>query len=80
MDDAELRAAFDEQVRRGTRDDGSRTRAEADGPVVRRAAPGGRGWSGVTWSGLAGPAEADAAIAAQVRYFGALGQIGRAHV
>jgi hypothetical protein len=73
VDDAELRAAFDEQVRRGTRDDGSGTRAEADGPVVRRVAPGGRGWSGVTWSDLAGPAEADAAIAAQVRYFGALG-------
>ena len=73
MDDAELRAAFDEQVRRSTRDGGPGTRAEADGPVVRRVAPGGRGWSGVTWSDLAGPAEADAAIAAQVRYFGALG-------
>ena len=73
MDDAELRAAFDEQVRRSTRDGGPGLRAEADGPVVRRVAPGGRGWSGVTWSDLAGPAEADAAIAAQVRYFGALG-------
>ncbi len=43
------------------------------GAVVREVAPGGRGWSGITWSDLAGPAEADAAIAAQVRYFGALG-------
>lgn len=73
MDDAGLRAAFDEQVRRRTRDDGPGPRAEADGPVVRVVAPGGRGWSGITWSDLAGPAEADAAIAAQVRYFGALG-------
>jgi GNAT superfamily N-acetyltransferase len=73
VDDAGLRAAFDEQVRRRTRDDGPGSRAEADGPVVRLVAPGGRGWSGITWSGLAGPAEADAAIAAQVRYFSALG-------
>jgi GNAT superfamily N-acetyltransferase len=74
VDDAGLRAAFDEQVRRRTRDDGPGPRAEADGAVVREVAPGGRGWSGITWSDLAGPAEADAAIAAQVRYFGALGQ------
>ena len=73
MDDAGLRAAFDEQVRRRTRDDGPGPRAEADGAVVRLVASGGPGWSGVTWSDLAGPDEADAAIAAQVRYFGALG-------
>jgi hypothetical protein len=73
VDDAGLRAAFDEQVRRRTRDDEPGTRAEADGSVVRQVAPGGRGWSGITWSDLASPAEADAAIAAQVRYFGALG-------
>ena len=74
MDDAGLRAAFDEQVRRRTRDDGPGPCAEADGAVVRQVAPGGHGWSGITWSDLAGPAGADAAIAAQVRYFGALGQ------
>ena len=73
MDDAGLRAAFDEQVRRRTRDDGPGPRAEADGAVVRLVAPGGHGWSGITWSDLAGPAGADAAIAAQVRYFAALG-------
>jgi hypothetical protein len=73
VNDAGLRAAFDEQIRRRTRGDGSGTCAEADGAVVRQVAPGGRGWSGVTWSDLAGPAEADAAIAAQVRYFAALG-------
>jgi len=73
VDDAGLRAAFDEQVRRRTRDDGPGPCAEADGAVVRLVAPGGHGWSGITWSDLAGPAGADAAIAAQVRYFGALG-------
>ena len=73
MDDAGLRAVFDDQVRRRTHDGGPGPRAEADGAVVRQVAPGGRGWSGITWSDLAGPAGADAAIAAQVRYFGALG-------
>jgi len=73
MDDAGLRAVFDQQVRRRTHDGGPEAHAEADGAVVRVVAPGGRGWSGITWSDLAGPAEADAAIAAQVRYFGALG-------
>ena len=64
---------FDEQVRRRTRDDGPGRHAEADGAVVRQVALDGQGWSGITWSDLAGPAEADAVIAAQVRYFGALG-------
>jgi GNAT superfamily N-acetyltransferase len=73
VDDARLRAAFDEQVRRRTRDDRPGARAEADGPAVRQVASGGRGWSGITWSDLSGPAGADAAIAEQVRYFGALG-------
>ena len=73
MDDAGLRAVFDDQVRRRTHDGGPGPRAEADGAVVRQVAPGGRGWSGITWSDPAGPAGADAAIAAQVRYFGALG-------
>jgi GNAT superfamily N-acetyltransferase len=73
MDDAGLRAVFDEQVRRHTRGDGPGAPAEADGAVVRTVASGGRGWSGITWSDLASPAEADAAIAAQVEYFGALG-------
>lgn len=73
MDDAGLRAVFDEQVRRRTRDDRPGAHAGADGPVVRVVAPGGRGWSGITWSDLAGPAEADTAIVGQVRYYGALG-------
>jgi GNAT superfamily N-acetyltransferase len=76
MDDAALRAVFDEQVRRRTHADGAGARMEAAGTIVRRVDPAG-GWSGITWSGLAGagPAEAaaDQAIAAQVRYFAALG-------
>jgi GNAT superfamily N-acetyltransferase len=73
MDDAGLRVVFDEQVRRRTRGDGPGAGAGADGAVVREVAPGEHGWFGITWSDLAGPAEADAAIAAQVRHFRALG-------
>lgn len=69
MDDAQLLAAYNDQVRRGTADDGSGARVEVDGPVVRRVAEGGHGWSGITWSQLAGPAAADAVIARQVSYF-----------
>src|ERR1700722_9776721 len=69
MDDAALRAVFDEQVRRRTRADTRGARAEADGQVVRRVAGDGPGWPGITW---AGPADADRAIAAQVRYFARL--------
>ena len=74
MDDAALRATFDEQVRRRTGDDGSGARAEADGAVVRQIARDGDGWSGITWSDLDGTAGADRVIAAQVRYFAGLGR------
>src|SRR5882757_3862848 len=73
MNDAALRATFDEQVRRRTRADGARAGTEVDGAVVREVARDGPGWSGITWSDLSGPAEADTAIAAQIRFFGALG-------
>ena len=73
MDDATLRAAFDEQVRRRTRADTPGEHAERAGAVVRRVATDGSGWSGITWSGLAGPDAADRVIAAQVRYFAGLG-------
>jgi GNAT superfamily N-acetyltransferase len=50
---------------------------EVAGAIVRRVDPADGGWSGITWSGLAGPgpteAAADQAIAAQIRYFAALG-------
>jgi GNAT superfamily N-acetyltransferase len=69
MDDARLRAVFDEQVRRRTRADAPGAHAERAGAVVRRVATDGSGWSGVTWSGLASPDAADRVVAAQVRYF-----------
>ena len=74
MDDATLRAVFDEQVRRRTRADTPGVHAERAGAVVRRVATDGSGWSGITWSGLAGPEAADRVIAAQIRYFAGLGQ------
>ena len=73
MDDSALRAVFDEQVRRRTRADAPRAHAERAGAIVRRVATDGSGWSGITWSGLAGPDAADRVIAAQIRYFAGLG-------
>ncbi len=69
MDDVALRATFDEQVRRRTQADEPGACIETDGATVRQVARDGHGWSGITWSELADPAEADRAIAAQVRYF-----------
>ena len=69
MDGAQLLAAYNDQVRRGPADDGPGARVEVDGPVVRRVAEGGHGWSGITWSELADPVAADAIIARQVSYF-----------
>jgi ribosomal protein S18 acetylase RimI-like enzyme len=63
-------AAFDAEVRRSVRPDGSGARIEADPLVVRWVGADGRGWSGIAWSGL-GDADADAVIAAQVAYFAA---------
>lgn len=73
MDDAALRATFDEQVRRRARADAPGARTEADGAIVREVARDGRGWSGITWSDLGDPAAADQVIAAQVGYFAGLG-------
>lgn len=74
MNDAALRAVFDEQVRRRTRPDAPGARIEADVAIVREVARDAHGWSGVTWSDLAGPAAADQAIAAQIQYFAGLGR------
>ena len=68
-----LRAEFDEQVRRRTRAGAPGAHAEKAGAIVRQVAPGGRGWSGVTWSDLAGPDAADRVIGTQIRYFAGLG-------
>ena len=59
----DLLAAFDEQVRRRPVPGGQDDVVEQDGGVVRCVSAGG--WSGVTFSDLAGR-DADAAIAAQV--------------
>ncbi len=74
MDDAALRATFDEQVRRRTQADEPGACTETDGAIVREVARDGHGWSGITWSELADPATADQVIAAQVRYFAGLGR------
>jgi GNAT superfamily N-acetyltransferase len=66
-------AAFDAEVRRSVRPDGSGARIEADPLVVRWEGAEGRGWSGIAWSGL-DDADADAVIAAQVAYFAARGE------
>ena len=66
-------AAFDAEVRRSARPDGSGARIEAGALVVRWVGADGRGWSGIAWSGL-GHADADAVIAAQVAYFAARGE------
>ena len=59
----ELLAAYDEQVRRRPVPDGPDDVVEHDGGVVRCVSA--TGWSGVTYSDLAGR-DADAAIAAQL--------------
>ncbi|MCP2356379.1 GNAT superfamily N-acetyltransferase [Nonomuraea thailandensis] len=74
MNRAEVLAAFDREMRREVVADGPDTEVERDGDVVRQVGPED-GWNGVLWSGLRGDgADADAAIAAQVRHFGALGR------
>jgi len=66
-------AAFDAEVRRSVRPDGSGARIEAGPLVVRWVGTEGRGWSGIAWSGL-GDADADAVIAGQVAYFATRGE------
>ena len=66
-------AAFDAEVRRSARPDGSGARIEASPLVVRWVGTDGRGWSGIAWSGLE-DADADAVIAGQVAYFAARGE------
>ena len=73
MEPYRVLAAFDAEVRRSVRPDGSGARSEADPLVVRCVGADGQGWSGIAWSGL-GDADADAVIAAQVAYFAARGE------
>ena len=68
-----VRAAFDAEVRRSVRPDGSGARIEADRFVVRWVGAADQGWSGIAWSGL-GAADADAVIADQMAFFAARGE------
>jgi hypothetical protein len=70
MEPGRVLAAFDAEVRRNVRPDGSGALIEAGRHVVRWVGADGRGWSGIAWSGL-GDADADAVIAEQVDYFAA---------
>ncbi|MFI1191588.1 GNAT family N-acetyltransferase [Streptomyces californicus] len=69
----EIRDLFDRELREHARPDGPGVRVERAGPVVRQVG-GPDDWNGVVWSepGL-GAAGADAAIAAQIGYWGGLG-------
>ena len=73
MDRGEVLAAFDAQMRVGAAAEGPGARVERVGGVVRNVAADPDGWSAVVWSDL-DERTANAAIAEQVGYFGALGQ------
>jgi len=72
MDHEEVLALFDRQMRREARADGAGTRVERDGDIVRQVGMD-HDWNGVLWSDV-NHTTADAAIAAQTRYFDALGR------
>ncbi|RKT11527.1 ribosomal protein S18 acetylase RimI-like enzyme [Streptomyces sp. 1114.5] len=71
MDHDDVLALFDDRIRRNAAPGDPGVRVERDGAVVRQVG-GEDSWNGVVWSGL-DEAGADAAIAAQVRHFAALG-------
>ncbi|GAA4604628.1 GNAT superfamily N-acetyltransferase [Actinoplanes octamycinicus] len=71
MDSEKVLALFDQQMRREARPDGPSARIERDDRVVRHVGADGD-WNAVLWSRL-DEDTADAAIAEQVRYFGARG-------
>ena len=73
MEDTELLAAFEADMRRGPGAVPPGARLETDGPVVRVVASDRDGWSGVTWSQL-DDAGAGAVIARQAEFFGDLGR------
>lgn len=68
-----LLALFDHEMREHARPDGPGVRVERAGDVVRQVG-GADDWNGVVWSAPGLDASgADAAIAAQIAYFGSLG-------
>jgi hypothetical protein len=73
LDAAAVLSAFDAQVRRGLRPDGSGAVGERAGRVVRWSTVGGEGWSGIVWSDL-DAATADQVIADQVAFFAGRGE------
>ncbi|MFK0042669.1 GNAT family N-acetyltransferase [Streptomyces sp. NPDC090741] len=68
---ANVRAAYDREMRRDALPDTAGARVEHAGAVVRQTAAG-PGWNGVLWSDL-DAGTADAEIAAQVAYFAGQG-------
>ncbi|PZG17382.1 GNAT family N-acetyltransferase [Nonomuraea aridisoli] len=72
MNHEHVLALFDRELRREAAPDGPGAEVERAGDIVRHVGPG-HGWNGVLWSDLDAD-RADAAIAEQVRYFGALGR------
>lgn len=72
MDNAAVLALYDRDMREGALPESPGARVERVGRVVRHVGSEG-GWNGVVWSGL-DAADADAAIAGQVAYFGGLGR------
>ncbi|MFC1421175.1 GNAT family N-acetyltransferase [Streptacidiphilus cavernicola] len=71
MNNDETRAVFDRRMRRGLRPDTPTARVEHTGGVVRQTGSPDD-WNGIVWSDL-DERGADAAIAEQVRHYGALG-------
>lgn len=71
MDQADVLALFDREMREGARPDGPGADVERVGAVVRQRGPA-HGWNGVVWSALEA-ADADVAIAEQTAYFTGLG-------
>ncbi|MEJ8637619.1 GNAT family N-acetyltransferase [Streptomyces sp. MS2.AVA.5] len=72
MDHEEALRLFDRRLRRRTGADGPQARLRRAGDVIRESGSDDD-WHGVVWSGL-DAATADAAIAAQIAYFTALGR------
>ncbi|MFI2374560.1 GNAT family N-acetyltransferase [Streptomyces sp. NPDC018964] len=72
MEQADVLALFDREMREGARSDGPGAEVERAGAVVRQEGPA-HGWNGVVWSALE-DADADAVIAEQIAYFTGLGR------
>ncbi|OAR23193.1 GCN5 family acetyltransferase [Streptomyces sp. ERV7] len=72
MDNDEVLALFDRQMRETSPPDGPAARVERAGRVVRQTGPD-PAWNGILWSGL-DEACADREIAEQVRHFTTLGR------